>query len=153
MPIVYDAMGQVAHLPDQTREMLNHFLREHLSTFYSSPQYADLQVNPEEAYYSLYYAVIGMWVTGDITTFLELICPDISMNDETGMGYMECALDGLVCTDYPAPILVMAGNLEKELKTKTGLVGLIQTIFPGVPISYKGDDARGMVVICEHFNF
>lgn len=151
--MVYDAMGQVAALPEQTRELLNGFLRDHLDVFFSSPQYVETNVNPIHAYHSLYYAAVGAWVTKDITTFLDLICPEIAGVEDDPYQYKECQLDGLVYTEFPAPILAMAERISIELQHQTGLIGLIQTMFPGSPINYMGDDARGMVVMCEHFSF
>lgn len=151
--MLYDAMEQVVKLPDQTREVLNGLLREHLDVFFSSPQYSQTNVNPQTAYYSLYYAAVGSWVTKDVTTFLELLCPDIGGAEGDTNQYLECQLDGLVYTEYPVAIITMASRIQEELNTQTGLIGMIQTMFPGSPIQYMGDDARGMVVACEHFSF
>lgn len=151
--MLYDAMVQVATLPDRSREVLNEYLREHLDVFYSSPQYAEMNVNPQTAYYALYYAAVGAWVTKDITTFLDLICPEVAGAEGDPNAYKECQLDGLVYTEYPQPIMAMAERIQHELVTQTGLIGMIQTMFPGSPIRYMGDDARGMVVACEHFSF
>ena len=151
--IVYDALAQVRNCDERLREQLNLNVRDYLAMYFSSPYFAEVPVNSVDAYHKLYYAAVGAWVSKDITAFVDSLCyPTGLFEGEAEQGF-QCALDGQNHEEIPEPIMAMAAQYADELKNKTGLAGVIETLFPGEPVSYMGDDARGMVVYCEHFTF
>lgn len=151
--IVYDALQQVRNCDERLREQLNLGVREYLSMYFNSSYFTEAPINTVDAYHKLYYAAVSAWVTKDISAFVDSLCyPAGLFEGEPETGF-QCALDGKVHEEIPEPIMEMAAQLTTELDNKTGLAGVIETLFPGEPVSYMGDDARGLVVYCDHFTF
>ena len=151
--IVYDALAQVRNCDERLREQLNIAVRDYLSMYFSSPYFAEAPINTVDAYHKLYYAAVNAWVSKDITAFVDNLCyPSGLFEGEPDAG-VQCALDGQTHDEIPEPIMAMAAQYADELANKTGLAGIVESMFPGEPVSCMGDDARGLVVYCEHFTF
>jgi len=152
--ILYDGMQQVQSIDDRLREQLNLFLREYLSLFFSDPQHHNANIAVDKLYHAVYYAAVGGWVKNNPSVFLDLLCPNTATSeDEGGDLKYYCALDEIIYDDYPASVLRIAEHYQDELRQLVGLPGIIQTMFPGRPLEFFGDDATRLVVGCEHFTF
>lgn len=151
--IVYDALHQVRTCDERLREQLNLGVREYLSMYFNSSYFKEAPINPVDVYHKLYYAAASAWVTKDIACFVDNLCYtalDVEGEEE---GKFYCELDGQTHDEIPEPLMAMAAQYAEELANKTGLAGVIETLFPGEPVSCMGDDARGLVVYCDHFTF
>lgn len=151
--IVYDALQQVRTCDERLREQLNMAVRDYLSMYFSSSYFKEVPVSAVESYHKLYYAAVVAWVSKDISAFLDSLCYTALGVEGESDGIFFCELDGQSHDEIPEPIMAMAAQYAEELNSKTGLAGIIETLFPGDPVSIMGDDARGLVVYCEHFTF